>query len=274
MTRRLNFFLLAVLVIVGFPYYWFLLDPGASLGEGRPRAKPVTITQLRALAGAIPGARPTTLRVETVGRKSVSLNLMAAGAGLRHVPAAIRAYELVVPGRGPIVLDAGTSPAMARRHDLIMFDARAQRRVERALHAASLRILLVDKSLHNGGYPHGEPRPGWFTTPPGGAPHPVAPGVVAIPVTGLTPGSTMVYARMADGREFLFTGEGAKTNASWRDLRPPARLAMSREPQGYRREMISWLMTINALHAAAPQMVIVTSHDSANVPFSVATFSD
>lgn len=273
MTRRLNFLLLS-LIIIGVPYYWFLMDAGASAGEGTPRAKPVTITRLRKLAEAIPGPRPVAVRVETVGRKSVSLNVMVAGAGLHWAPASIRAYQLVVPGTGAIVLDAGTSRETARRHDLMSYDPLAQARVEQALGKAGHKVLLVDKSLHNGGHPHGGSRSGWFTAPSGGAPAPVAPGVVAIPVTGLTPGSTMIYARLADGREFLFTGEAAKANASWRELRPPARWATRHEPSGYRREAISWLMTINALHAAAPQMVIVTSHDSAQVPFTVATFSD
>ena len=43
MTRRLNWFLLAMLVLFGGPYYWLLIDNR----PGDAAAKPVSITQLR-----------------------------------------------------------------------------------------------------------------------------------------------------------------------------------------------------------------------------------
>lgn len=274
MTRRLNSWLLSVLLIIAIPYYWYLVDPGAGPGAVEPRAKPVTMTQLRALAAAPEGARPVEVRVETVGLRFNSRNMLAAGTGLRSMPNTVRAYELVVPGSAPVVIDAGISEKAALAHDFERFDKAAQARVERALSRAGHAVLLADKPTHNGGHEDGERRPARELPPPGGAPYALAPGVVVIPAGGLRPGTAMVYAWLANGREYLFTGDVAQLAASWAELRPPARLATREEPDTYRSENLSWLMTINALRRAAPQMILVAGHDPAKVPFSVGTFSD
>ncbi|MEJ2459894.1 MAG: hypothetical protein P8Y58_17860, partial [Novosphingobium sp.] len=61
MTRRLNYLLLALFVIVSVPYYWFLIDDPAS---NQARLKPVTMAELRKLASALPGPRPDRVRAE------------------------------------------------------------------------------------------------------------------------------------------------------------------------------------------------------------------
>jgi hypothetical protein len=271
LTRRLNIWLLSVLLIIGIPYYWHLVDAGAGPGAAEPRAKPVTMTQLRALAGALGEARPLALRVETVGRRMVSGNMLVAGSGLKLMPTAIRAYELVMPDGGPVVIDAGTSAQAARDRG---FDPAAQARIQRALDRAGHTVLLDDKPVHNGGTAAGTRRAGTDLPLPGGAPWTLAPGVVVIPLPGLGPGANMVYAQLADGREILFTGDAAKTAANWTVLRLPARFATRDEPTPYRSENLSWLMTIATLHRAAPKMAVVPGHDLANVPFSAGPFVD
>lgn len=277
MTRRLNIWLLSVLLIIGIPYYWYLVDPGVDGSAGQanaePVARPVTMAQLRALAAEPPGARPASLRVETVGSRYVSRNMLVAGSGLRPAPTAIRAYQLVYP-RGAVVIDAGTSPAAAREYDFDSFDQAAQARVERAARKARNVLLLADRPMHNGGRP---PLRGWAehdAVHGRASPYAPAPGVVLIPLEGLSPGAAMVYVRMANDREYLFTGDVARLEASWRTQRLPARLATRRERPGFRRESLSWLMTVNALHRAAPKMVIVSGHEPEKVPFSADTFSD
>jgi hypothetical protein len=274
LTRRLNIWLLSVLLIIGIPYYWHLVDAGAGPGAAEPRAKPVTMTQLRALAGALGEARPLALRVETVGRRMVSGNMLAAGSGLKLVSTAIRAYELVMPEGGPVVIDAGTSAPAARDRGFDPFDPAAQARIQRALDRAAHTVLLDDKPVHNGGTAAGTRRAGTDLPLPGGAPWTLAPGVVVIPLPGLGPGANMVYAQLANGREILFTGDAAKTAANWTVPRLPARFATRDEPTPYRSENLSWLMTIATLHRAAPKMAVVTGHDPANVPFSAGTFVD
>jgi len=274
LTRRLNIWLLSVLLIIGIPYYWYLVDPGAGPGSAEPRAKPVTIAQLRALAAAPEGQRPVALRVETVALRYSSRNMLVAGAGLRTVPNTVRSYELVVPGSGPIVIDAGMSLKAADTLDFEWFDEAAQARVDHALRQAAHTVLLSDRPTHNGGHAPGSQRTGPELLSFRGAPYAVAPGVVVIPASGLRAGSFMLYAWLEGGREYLFTGDVAKMGANWQDLLPPARFATRGDPASYRSENLSWLITINALHRAAPQMVVITGHDPAKVPFSAGTFSD
>lgn len=273
MTPRLNVWLLTVLLIIAIPYYWWLLDPGVDpligVGSVEARAKPVTMVQLRTLAASLAGERPSALRVETIGWRYKSRNMRVAGTGLLAMRDDIRAYELVVPGSGPIVIDAGTPPRFAQEHGFEQFYPAAQARVEQALSQAGHAILLADKPAHNGGHASHDRK-----LPTGGAPYALAPGVVVIPAGGLPHATTMVYARMADGREYLFTGDVARMRANWAEVRPPARLAMPGAMARDRGETLSWLMTINALHRAAPQMAIVAGHDPARIPFSAGPFSD
>ncbi|MEE4450080.1 hypothetical protein [Novosphingobium resinovorum] len=265
---------MSVLLIVAIPYYWLLADGGAGPGMAEARARPVTITQLRTLAGSLPGPRPVELRVETVGIRLNSRNMLVAGGGLRQLPNTVRAYELVVPGSGSIVIDAGISRNAAQEHDFEQYDAAAQARIGFALTKAAHVVLLADRSSHNGGHPAGTRRVGKSPLPATGAPYALAAGVVVIPATGLAPGMNMVYTQLAGGREYLFTGDVAKLSINWRELRLPARLATRDEKVGFRAENLAWLMTINALHRAAPQMTIVAGHDPLRIPFSAGTFSD
>lgn len=274
MTRRLNFWLFSVLLALAIPYYWFLADAGAGPWAVEARARPVTIAKLRALAGAIDGQSPVELRVETVGIRENSRNTLVAGGGMKATPNAVRAYQLVVPGSGPVVIDAGASAQVARQQEFDYFDAAAQTRINAALSKAGHAVLLADRPAHNGGRPTGTSSPGVEPNSTHAAPYALAPGVVIIPATGLSAGSNMVYARLANGREFLFTGDVAKLTTNWLDLSLPARIATRNEPASFRSENLSWLMTINALHRSAPQMMIVTGHEQAPIPFSAGTFSD
>ncbi|WP_232493892.1 hypothetical protein [Novosphingobium kaempferiae] len=274
MTRRLNFWLFSVLLVFAIPYYWFLADAGAGPWTADARARPITMAELRALAGSIDGQRPVELRVETVGIRQTSRNMLIAGGGMKAIPNAVRAYELIVPGSGPVVIDAGASAKVAKQQEFDYFDTAAQARIASALSKAAHAILLADRPAHNGGFHAGTLQAGAERPSTHAAPYALAPGVVVIPATGLAPGSNMVYARLADDREFLFTGDVAKITSNWLDLNLPARIAMRNEPASFRIENLSWLMTINALHRSAPQMMIVTGHEQAAIPFSAGTFSD
>ncbi|HUD29945.1 MAG TPA: hypothetical protein VMQ93_13815 [Novosphingobium sp.] len=269
---------MSVLLIIGIPYYWYLVDSGVGPRTGEANAEsaamPLTMAQLRALAAVSDGPRPVALRVETVGHRLISRNMLVAGEGLRPSPTAVRAYEVVMSSGGPVVIDAGASAQAASEHDFDHFDRQAQARVDRARARAAEAILLADRPVHNGGHPSGARRTGRALPPPGKAPYAAAPGVVVIPATGLSTGSAMVYLRLANSREYLFTGDVAKLDANWRQMRLPARFATRGEPDAYRRENRAWLTTINALHHAAPQMIVVSGHEPGKVPFSAGTFSD
>ncbi|WP_235522910.1 hypothetical protein [Novosphingobium sp. Leaf2] len=265
---------MSVLLIVGIPYYWHLVDPGLGPGAVDPAARPVTITQLRTLAAALPGPRPAQLRVETVGMDMVSANMLMAGAGLRSLPTVMRAYELIVPGAAPILIDAGTSARSAREGGVDIYDPNTQARIAQVRTVAAHIVLLADEPAHNGGLEAGNMRaPRELPPASSDAPWPLAPGVVIIPATGMGPDVNMVYVQFAGGREMLFSGDVAKIFGNWAELRLPARLGMRGRSTAYRRANLAWLKTIAALHRAAPNMAIVAGHDPAPTAFSAGRFS-
>lgn len=258
--------LLVAFCIVGIPYYWYLLDRGP---DGAP-AKPLTMAQLRALAGTAEGPAPREVRVELIGHLDIMRNALVAGWGLRPMRTAVRSYQLVVPGQPPIVIDAGTTRTAARDLGMADFDAAAQLRVDNAVARAGHVVLLLDQPLHNAGRKRVGESPPAFSP----APYALAPGVVVVPTDGLGRGARMVYARLENGREFLFTGPAAKVGESLRTLAPPARIGAAGEGPVYLPESKAWLTTINALRKAAPHMIVVTAHDFAQVPHAARGFSD
>ncbi|WP_429274932.1 MBL fold metallo-hydrolase [Novosphingobium gossypii] len=265
---------MSALLIIAVPYYWFLADAGAGPGANDVRPQPVTIDMLRRMATTGNGQSPVELRVETVGLRLTSRNMLVAGSGLRQLPNVVRAYELIVPGAAPLIIDRGISRAAAAEHGFASFDTQAQARVGAAIARATHVIELSDRPSHNGGHATGTRRVKDAFLASGGAPYTLAPGVVVIPARGLAPGTAMVYVRLSDDHEYLFTGDVAPLHRSWHDLRLPARLATRSEARTFRESNLSWLMTINALHRAAPRMTIVTGHEPSEIPFSAGTFSD
>lgn len=261
MTRKLNTVLLCLLVLVGGPFAWFLLDAST---DGRA-AHPVTIAQLRALAGAMPGDPPVTVHFETIGRREVIGDLLAAGSGLRPVTFLIRAFQLVMANGESIVIDRGMSREVAQNHRVADFDPRAQAMVDRTVDKAMLTLVLAPEVHHSGlatvPPAFGSGAPSLQVTVRTG-PYPVASGVVVIPVYGIAPGERMIYVRLAGGRELLWTGDVAPTANAWHQMRPPARLVTSYYAVRDRNEIAAWLRTLRALKREAPDLQIVAGHDA------------
>ncbi|WP_395395231.1 hypothetical protein WBP07_07620 [Novosphingobium sp. BL-8A] len=271
MTPRLNAFLLAVLMLVGLPLYWFQFDSSAP----EARAKPLNIDELRNLANSDKGQHPTEVRHELVGMRMSLHNQLAAGTGLRPIRVGVRAFELLIPRSRPIVIDAGTTAKIASDNGVTDFDAFAQQRIDHEVSEAGLRLRLLDHPVHRGNpevrSPNAQPLPDLGD----GAPRAVAPGVVVIPQPGLPEEARMVFVQLADGREFLFTGDVAQVTESWQSIRPGARTLADIGHPEKRTAIASWLMAINALHHAAPKMVIVPGHDPAapqGIPWGFAHF--
>ena len=91
-----------------------------------------------------------------------------------------------------------------------------------------------------------------------GVPHRAAPGVVVIPTPQFQPGSRMVYARLANGREFLFVGKLAPIRRNWLGPRLPARFVTNLGHRDDRQAMLSWLLTIRALKQGAPALEVIS----------------
>jgi glyoxylase-like metal-dependent hydrolase (beta-lactamase superfamily II) len=284
MTKRLNWILLALLLLIGIPSYWLLIDNRP--GDAAP--KPVTMTQLRSLAASIPGDAPTGVEMELVAFRRLPGTLFVAGSGLKRKLIGVMSFRLPVPGNGAILIDSGLNAAAAEAMGMERFDPKGWQRIEAALRQASLVLITHEHADHLGGVvslgdravldkvrfnPSQLPGNRWtdmlkWPTPPlpkpsvtGKAPQAVAPGVVVIPAASHTEGSQMVFVRLADGREYLFTGDIATMAESWQETRARSRLIGDHLAPEDRGEVYAWLRTIKALKAQAPKLEVIAGHD-------------
>lgn len=283
MVRRFNLFLLALIVLIGGPFYWLMIDNRP--GDVQP--KPITIAQLRQLAASIPGAAPSVVEYQTTALRLLPRGLFAAGSGLKRHPIVINAFRLPVPGGKPILIDSGLHPVDAAAMGMDMINKGGQQAIDRALQSAGMILFTHEHPDHMGallrqggpamqaawfnpGQLPAEPLAGSLTWPSGftpraqiggKAPQAVAPGVVVIPAPSHTPGSQMIFVRLGDGREFLFTGDIATLEASWQELRARSRLVGDFIAPEDRSEVYAWLRTIRQLKTEAPGLVIVPGHD-------------
>jgi glyoxylase-like metal-dependent hydrolase (beta-lactamase superfamily II) len=284
MTRRLNWFLFGLFVLLGAPFYWLLVDNR----PGDVAAKPVTMAQLRGLAAAKPGPAPTGVQVELVTYRRLPGTLFVAGGGIKRRLIGVMAWRLPVPGQGPIVIDSAMDAKAAKAMGMEEFDPSAWQRVEAALASASHIVITHEHPDHLGGLvgpdqralldkailnPNQLPGNRWtnllpWPNPPlpkpmitGTTPVAIAPGVVVIPAASHTEGSQMIFVRLADGREFLFTGDIATSAQNWEELRARSRLIGDYIAPENRSEVFAWLKTIRALRAQSPELVILPGHD-------------
>ena len=288
MTHRLNLLLLFLALLVGLPYYWLLLENPSR--DVAPYA--LTMARLRQLGAALPGPAPTAVGMRVVGWDRSPGNLLAAGAGMKRKLYTIMSFRLDVPGRGPIVIDTGTTGQLVTREHAEAFEAVRQARLDADLRQAGLIIPTGDGPLILGGLARlagtdgsayalslarlnpaqvpsatrgaGLPWPEQFSLGPAivpGRPQAVAPGVVVIPTGAPKPGSQMAYVRLADGREFLFAGPVAPYAVNAAELRTSSRAYNLFYRPEDRAGAMRWLVTLRQLHRQAPQMKIVPGHD-------------
>lgn len=282
--RKFNLILLALVLLIGIPFYWLLVDNR----PGEVPAKPVTIKQLRTLAASIPGTAPSGVEVELVAFRRVPGNLFVAGGGFRLRLTGVMSFRLPVAGGAPLVIDTGLTAAAADYMQFERYLPEAQARVNTALRGAGLVLLTHEHLDHQGGivalndpavlakaaFSAGQLDPGKWTDmlpwPSGSRPKPritgaapvaVAPGIVVIPAPSHTPGSQMIFVRLATGRELLFSGDISSLADNWEQLRARSRLLGDFVAPENRSEVFAWLKTIRALKAAAPQLDVVPGHD-------------
>ena len=288
MTHRLNLLLLVLIGVLGLPFYWLLVgNPGRHVAPHE-----LHMAELRHLAGELPGAAPASIEVEEVGWKDVVSNLYAAGSGIKARRFSVLAYHLTVPGQGGVTIDSGTSAMLGQAIGLTTYVPAAQERVNAWMSGAELLLATNERPAHLGGLAalglqpgsaramararldgaqvpretvdDGLPWPSTLVLRPaiiGSAPVAVAPGIVAIPTGTPTPGTQMIYVRLANGREYIFAGDVAPFAVNATELRVPARLLEHRDAERARRETMRWLVTLRSLTREAPALKVVPAHD-------------
>lgn len=243
MTHRLNLFLLALLLLVALPAWWWLLDnPLKDVA-----AKPLTVASLRQLAGSVPGRAPVSVEMEVLALREEPATLTAAGSGLRSRKLSAIGHVLPVTGQGPLVIQPGVDPVAGQPADAVHAKAVAR------LKARASEASLILTTRGQDGAAQGGVRA-------------VAPGVVVIPAAG----GRMIFVRLADGREVLFAGGIAPQTASWLHLRAASRWRSQNQPPEMRREVHAWLRTLGNWRAEAPGLVILPGEDLAAVRALVA----
>jgi hypothetical protein len=243
MTHRLNLMLLALLVLVALPGWWWLLDnPLEDVA-----AKPLTVASLRQLAASVPGQAPVSVEMDVLTRREEPATLTAAGSGLRSRKLAAIGHVLPVPGQGSLVIQPAADPVAGQPAEAI--DAKAVARFKARASEASLILTTrgQDPAAQDGVQA-------------------VAPGVVVIPAAA----GRMIFVRLADGREVLFAGDIAPQTASWLHLRAASRWRSQGRPPEIRRDVHAWLRTLRKWRAEAPGLVILPGEDLAAVRVLVA----
>jgi hypothetical protein len=135
MLRRL-FYVVAFLFALAAPTYYWLIMESHMPAEG---SYSIDIAEVRRLADAMPGDKPTEIRVETVAISQFPKTAVVAGDGWESVDIPISAYQLVYADL-TIVIDAGLDEASAKSAGLPVksFDAESFKRLTTGLSAASL----------------------------------------------------------------------------------------------------------------------------------------
>lgn len=272
---------LGVLLLGLLPaYVWLVLESGTPRGTF-----PIDLPKARALASALPGPRPTALRVERVSViDDIPAMGIVAGSGWSRAELTVYAYQLVYPTTTAI-LDTGMLD-----EERATFDRQAFARVQEAMTHASLILVTHEHFDHIGGLtshpqlaailPRTRLTRAQLADPdkmdpvafPAGALsgytpldyqglHPVAPGIVLMSAPGHTPGSQLVFVQLADGREFLFVGDVAWHFDNITLERERARLATLM--MGEDRELVlAQLKALHELQLREPALHIVPGHDA------------
>jgi glyoxylase-like metal-dependent hydrolase (beta-lactamase superfamily II) len=286
MWRRLGWGLLGLLVVLGLGAAFAL----SAQGIPEEAAAPFELEAVRALARAGEGPLPSELRSQRVGSAEVpAKTLVVAGGGFRPHRFEFFTYQLRwEDGRSVIVDAVNDAKTHLENFPGSTHDAAAWARMQEAMRKADAVVITHEHFDHAAGISHSPflqelaPRVG-MTEPQltskdaldaGFTPevrarfqplrysgmHRLRPGVVLLAAPGHTPGSQLIYVRLASGREFLLVGDIAWHRENYELPRMHPRLVnwVAGEDADAMARQLRWLHELRRTH---PDLNLVVAHD-------------
>jgi len=283
--------ILGALAVVLFIAKYFLLDRAPVPATS---AFAIDLATLRKLATPDGAALPEALEVVTTGHSAVPRTMVRAGAGFTaDYQMAFTSWRLRYPDRSSILIDTTMDAELDRATfgDDSPFDAAAFEQVRKAMSAAKTIVVTHEHVDHLGGL-HGAPDfdavapkmmlstaqisdkaakdnaltadqmkklvPHDFQGPTA-----LAPGIAALPAPGHSPGSQILFVRLANGEEFLFAGDIGWSNQNITDLVGRPYLVSWLMIQEDRPAVANELRALHDLAAANPALHVIAAHDHA-----------
>lgn len=240
------------------------------------------------------------LRVEKIGMGAFPSTAVLAGSGWDSLPMGFYAFQVFNP-LGSTVIDTAMTEesmaAMAPDDGNTQYDATANERLQAAMVSAEQIFISHEHFDHSDGLmKHPEPESlaakimvtetQWDTlrshsfkkdeipTVYDGlaplivdGPTLVAPGIVAIPAAGHTPGSLIFYIQLQSGKEYLYVGDVAwhEANITKECGRPRLVQWFLLSPREDRAAVYNQLRALHDLKEEMPDLHIIAGHDPAQI---------
>jgi glyoxylase-like metal-dependent hydrolase (beta-lactamase superfamily II) len=276
----------AIAAIAGGAYYWLFYESPAPEGHFD-----IDMSEVRRLAGSIPGSKPSEIHVEHVADFKAPAAAMVAGDGWESAVMHALSYQLIYPDR-TIILDTAMNAdqAKAMGSQVNGFYQDAYDRMIKDMSSASLILLTHEHPDHIGGLAaHPELArllktsaritreqagntehmlPARFPDNALAGYQPLsyehyfaaAPGVVLIKSPGHALGSQMIFVQQQDGKEFLFLGDVAWSMRNVTLVRERPRFITNMLAED-RAAVMRQLAALHSLTETEPKVKLVPGHD-------------